>query len=81
MKKKNLQIKTKEVRLALRRLLAELDKADLTGLGDRVRKGGLAKTELAWLETLRRAESEINEWCPNLEAGPNQFTIDVPPKS
>jgi len=78
MKQEKLRIQTREVREGLRRLLGELDNADLSGLGGRVRS---TKTAAAWLEALRTAERELGEWCPNLEAGPNQFTIDVPPKA
>jgi len=81
MKQEKLRIQTKEVREGLRRLLEELDNADLSGLGGRVRKNGSTKTVAAWLEALRTAERELGEWCPNLEAGSNQFTIDVPPKA
>jgi hypothetical protein len=80
MAKRMMRISTRDARLALRRLLRQLDKADLTGLTDRVSKGGKAKTAREWVRVLRDAEREIPEWCPNLR-GDDQFTIDVPPKS
>lgn len=76
-----LRIDTKDVRQALRRLIDELDKADLSSLAGRVRMKGKTRNVDAWVETLKTAESELAEWCPNLEAGPNQFTIDVAPKT
>jgi len=81
MKQKDLHIQTKEVREGLRRLLGELDNADLSGLAARVRMEGSTKTAAAWVEALRTAERELAEWCPNLKEGSLQFTIDVPPKA
>jgi len=77
MSKETLRINTKEVRDALTRLLGELDKADLRGLQARVKRTEKVDN---WLETLRRAERGLKEWCPNPDPGPDQFTIDVPPK-
>jgi hypothetical protein len=74
MAKRTLRVSTKAARLALRRLIVQLGKADLSGLADRVRKKGKAKTAREWVSILRAAEREIPEWCPN-----DTFTIDLPP--
>ena len=80
MAKRLLRIKTKEVRVALKRLVRQLDKADLSGLLDRVSASGKATTAREWVQMLRDAEAEIPEWCPNLR-GDSPFTIDVPPNN
>ena len=68
------QIPTKEVRDGLKRLIADLDRADLSSL--KGKPGAKAKDANAWVEMLRTAEAEMEQWCPN-----SQFTIDVPPKA
>lgn len=80
MAKRMLRIKTRGVRVALTRLVTQLDRADLSGLKERVSGKGKAKTAREWVRMLRDAAAEIPEWCPN-PRGDNQFSIDVPPSS
>jgi hypothetical protein len=75
-----MRIRTKPVHEALTRLLDDLGKADLTGLGPRLSGDGISSTREAWIDTLRSAQRDLEAWCPDPD-GPDQFTIDVPPKS
>jgi hypothetical protein len=72
--KRILRIRTRGTWTAMKRLVAQLDRADLRGLRDRV-PGGKKRSTRQWVDTLKRATRELKEWCP-----PGVFTIDVPPK-
>ncbi len=71
-----MHIRTRPAHEALTKLISELDKADLSGLRKRVPNADTSQTAQAWVNTLRKASLEIEEWCPS-----NVFTIDAPPKS
>jgi len=81
MAKRTVLIRTKGVRVALQRLLKQLDKlddADRLALAARV-TGSKKRTAEAWVEGIRNTLNGLEEWCPN-RRGDNPFTIDVPPK-
>ena len=78
MSKKDLRIQTRDVRESLKRLLDELKGADLKAL-ERSVPGGEKRSWEEWVGGLRKAERELKEWCSHPD-GPDQFTIEVPPK-
>jgi hypothetical protein len=80
MAKRSVPINTRPARVALRQLLIQLKRADLSELKTLANPKGMTKTARSWVSLLETAEREIPEWCPN-KRGDDQFSFDLPPAS
>ena len=81
MAKRKIRINSSRAHRALRDLLGQLNKADLSDLKARAKPKSRKIRELdQWLEALETAALAIPDWCPTKRVD-NQFTFDAEPKS